>query len=401
VPPVLAWQTKNMAAEESGLASEVARYAATFHDVLGYRHLVASPLGAWLLLALCAPAASGENGAALTEVLGGGAEQVASQAAALLAVPHPLVAAAAAVWSKPGAADAQWLAGLPAVVTKGDIPGQDQLDQWARDHTFGLIETFPVRVTPLVDLLLATALATKVSWDRPFDLAPGSALGEASPWRHLARVLKSPDDPSHSAFIAVTDQAGEVAVHAGRAQGGLLVCSVIAQPDVAPALVLRAAHQIAIAMAVSQQLPTRSLFDLPLGSGSPWSVSEETSSQKAGEHCTALLPAWSATSRHDLSDHRLGFTAAAAALGSGRWQAVQSAKASYTRTGFEAAAVTTAVRMMAMRARSGRYRTAELRFGHPYAVVAVTVDDDAAAGAWRGLPVFSAWVAEPASAEGQ
>jgi hypothetical protein len=43
--------------------------------------------------------------------------------------------------------------------------------------------------------------------------------------------------------------------------------------------------------------------------------------------------------------------------------------------------------------RQGVRRTAALRFGHPYAVVAV-----AEGGPWDGLPVFSGWVAEPDSA---
>jgi len=52
--------------------------------------------------------------------------------------------------------------------------------------------------------------------------------------------------------------------------------------------------------------------------------------------------------------------------------------------------------------RRGRLRTAELRFGHPYAVVAVTADEPAGrqrrpaeTSPWHGLPVFSAWVAKP------
>jgi hypothetical protein len=54
-----------------------------------------------------------------------------------------------------------------------------------------------------------------------------------------------------------------------------------------------------------------------------------------------------------------------------------------------------------------RRREAELRFGHPYAVVAVTTDpgagDAAGAGAgqrslWHGLPVFCAWVSQPEDA---
>jgi hypothetical protein len=42
----------------------------------------------------------------------------------------------------------------------------------------------------------------------------------------------------------------------------------------------------------------------------------------------------------------------------------------------------------------GKRREAELRFDHPYAVVATA----AGAGPWAGLPVFSAWVTEPEDA---
>ena len=66
------------------------------------------------------------------------------------------------------------------------------------------------------------------------------------------------------------------------------------------------------------------------------------------------------------------------------------------RVGFEAAAVTGLAVAMAMRVpRTGLIRTAELRFGHPFAVVAVPAGDP---GPWRGLPVFSAWVAQPEDA---
>jgi hypothetical protein len=36
-----------------------------------------------------------------------------------------------------------------------------------------------------------------------------------------------------------------------------------------------------------------------------------------------------------------------------------------------------------------------LRFGHPYAVVALVQD---VTSPWHGLPVFSAWVTEPENA---
>jgi len=120
-----------------------------------------------------------------------------------------------------------------------------------------------------------------------------------------------------------------------------------------------------------------------------------------------VLPAWEARSAHDLSDGRLGFGAAAQALGKGdRWQAKQAAIARYTRLGFEAAAVTAMA--IALSARPpGLLRTGEIRFGHPYAVIAVAAADpdaepdsgDVWPERWNGLPLFSAWVAQPGEAE--
>jgi hypothetical protein len=387
-----------MAMVQPDLASRVADYARTFHDVIGYEHHVASPLSAWLLLALCSPAAGGDEAATLARVLGGGPDEVAGLAAGLLTEPHPLVAAAAGVWNKTQAADSRWLDGLPAAVARGAIPSPPELDAWAREHTFGLIERFPLRVTDQVHLLLATALATKVSWDCPFELTPATALGPTSIWpQKLAQVLKSPEHPSHSAFISTTARAGDVAMHVAEARGGLLVASVIARPQVAPSEVLAAAHELAIAIATGSPPPRRSLFDLALGDGPLWTITEEPAGGGARERCRAVLPAWTATDRYELDDPRLGFGAAAKALGGGDpWQAAQAATATYSRTGFEAAAVTAVAIAMAMYSRSGQRRVAELRFGHPYAVVAVT--SDPSGGPWQGVPVFSAWITEPVNA---
>ena len=77
------------------IAAPLARYARRFHSAAGRRHHVASPLGAWLLLALCAPAASGAARDVLAGTLGCDVADAADLAAALLAAPHPLVPAAA------------------------------------------------------------------------------------------------------------------------------------------------------------------------------------------------------------------------------------------------------------------------------------------------------------------
>ncbi|HEX2322341.1 MAG TPA: hypothetical protein VHJ18_25450 [Streptosporangiaceae bacterium] len=397
-----------MTMQVSDVAGLVTQYARRLHEVAGGQHHVASPLGAWLLLALCGPATHREERRALEDVLGCGVEQAASVAGELLERPHPLVGAAAAVWNRGRTGDPRWLAGLPAAVERGPIPSQDEADAWVREHTFGLIETFPLWEAARYDLLLASAIATKVSWDRPFEPAPGSELGEASPWsKEVKQVLASPQHRRHKVFLANTTEVGEVGVHVGRAQDGLIVASVIAACDVPAVEVLATAHGIAIDVALNRSVAMRSLFDLPLGDGPFWSVREEMSPDGPGERCRAVLPAWEARSVHDLANARLGFAAAAGALGGGdSWEAKQAAMARYTRFGFEAAAVTAMGVLLSARP-PGKLRIGELRFGHPYAVIAVASSDPDAEpeGAddwpdqWNGLPVFSAWVAKPGEAE--
>jgi len=390
------------------IAVPLARYARRLHALAGPRHHVVSPLGAWLLLALCAPAGEGQDDTALNATLGCRPGAAAELAASLLADPHPLVPAAAAVWHQEQVSGtlARWLAGLPPQVQTGPLTTQAELDSWARRHTLGLIDRFPID-DPSVHLLVATVLATRVSWQRPFDLAPAAALGPSSPWAgRLGEVLRTPDGPGHEQFVAATETAGDVAVHTVLARGGLRVTSVAAAPGVVAGDVLAAAYDLAPALATGGQVARRSLFDLPLGDGPLWAISERTAPIKSGaareERCAAVLPAWSARSQLDLTDPSLGFAAAAHALSPGDpWQARQAAMARYSRTGFEAAAVSGVAVAMAMRpAALGLVRTAELRFGHPYAVVAVTVDSPGRgdSGPWHGLPVFSAWVADPEDA---
>jgi hypothetical protein len=394
------------------LRAAVAGYARRLHAAAGSGHHVASPLGAWLLLALCAPAT--RNGAApdpaLAQVLGCDVDVAARLAAGLLGRPHPQVAAAAAAWTRdqPELTENQrrWQSGLPAAVATGPVPAQAAADTWARDHSFGLIERFPARISPLTYLVLATALATRVSWQQPFDLAPAAELGAGSPWANLGRVLRTPGRPGgagHRQFITATPDAGDVIVQLAQARDGLLVASVAAAAEVPYGEVLAAAQRLGSAAVTGAAVTPRPLADLPLGETPRWRIAEEPAGTGGtGDRITAVLPAWSARTELDLAGPELGFAAAAAALAGGDpWTAVQSALARYTRTGFEAAAVSAiAVTASARRPLAGRRRVAELRFGQPYAVAAVAVDpgEDGQPGLWHGVPVFSAWVADPQDA---
>ena len=410
-----------MTTQTSLVADCVAGYAARLHAVIGATHHVASALGAWLLLALAAPASTGADRDTLTEVLGCDVGTAAGAAADLLAHPHPVVASAAALWRSSGLelspGFARWRSELPPQVSVGDLPGQAGLDRWVREHTFGLIDRFPLSADGMY-LVLASALATKVSWTVPFDLAPAASLGSASPWAtRLRQVLRTPREGDHIQYIAITPDAGDVIVHAARASGGLLVVSVAAAPEVPASTVLAVAHRISIQQATGQTVQCRRLTDLALGEGPLWLLREVTATADA---CVAVLPAWSANSSHNLRHPSLGFAAAKNAIAPGPdpWQARQSAMARYSRTGFEAAAATAIGIELAMRP-SGRRREAELRFAHPYAAVAIATDPQgsgqggsagqgrdagqsgggrASHGAWYGLPVFSAWVSQPADA---
>jgi hypothetical protein len=398
-----------MTAPPSLVADCVAGYSTRLQAVIGTAHHVASPLGAWLLLALVAPASTGTDRDRLTEVLGCDTGTAAQAAADLLAHPHPVVASAAALWTSSGAEISpgfeRWRSGLPPQVTVGDLPGQAGLDRWVREHTFGLIDRFPIHADGMY-LVLASALATKVSWVVPFDLAPGASLGSASPWAaRLRQVLRTPRHGGHTQYIAVTPDAGDVVVHVARAAGGLLVVSVAAAPEVPAGTVLAVAHRIGIQQATGGTVQRRDLTDLPLGEGPLWLVREVTAMSDA---CIAVLPAWSANSSHNLGHPSLGFAAAKNVIAPGPdpWQARQAAMARYSRTGFAAAAAT-AIGIELAALVPGRRREAELRFAHPYAAVAIATDpagasqgggDRASHGPWHGLPVFSAWVSEPEDA---
>jgi len=46
---------------------------------------------------------------------------------------------------------------------------QSQLDQWASDHTAGMVKEFPIKITDLTALVLASAILAKTQWDDPLE----------------------------------------------------------------------------------------------------------------------------------------------------------------------------------------------------------------------------------------
>jgi hypothetical protein len=385
----------------------VSGYARRLHAAIGDTHHIASPLGAWLVLALAGEAARGPEADRLGTVLGMPTADAARFARELLDNPHPAVTAAAAAWATapstptpavgataatataPASPAADWLAGLPAAVARGPVPSQAEADAWAREHTYGLIDRFPIDMGGGWLCVLASALVTRISWSPAFDTTGADVF--RSEWRdRVLTVLRTPQR-GHECVVARHPDAGDIAVHRAHAEG-LTVTSVIAAPKVPAGQVLAAAHDAALG-----RIDRYSLFDLVLGDGPSWTVTE-SEGEAGAERVAAVLPAWTATSEHDLRPPSLGFADAAGVLGrlfgGTEWEAVQAATARYHRTGFEAAAVTAVATRLSFRPpQPGLQRDALLRFDRPYAVVATATSRETSP--WSGLPVFSAWVTKP------
>jgi len=191
--------------------------------------------------------------------------------------------------------------------------------------------------------------------------------------------------PEHEMGMAQTS-AGPVAWHAA---DGLRVLSVLGAPDATPAQILRAAGEVA----AGTSWPV-SLFGLPLGVSPYGTLSEQTRDPGApDQQLSALLPAWTASATIDLQHRATPVPGVGAALATllrlsagDLPAAAQTAKARFTREGFEAAVVTAMATRVSYR-RGPPARHLELRFDRPYAAVGTPP--------WNGVPVVSAWVTEP------
>lgn len=394
----------------------VAAYALRLHAAAGERHHVVSPLGAWLLLALAAPLTSGSGRERLERVLGCDADTARRAADELLESPHPVLALAFASWHRGdvGAGLDVWHRELPPCATTGPMPTQAEADAWARERTRAQIEAMPVAIDADSRLLLATAVATEVQWERAFDLVPAAELG--GPWAtRVNRVMRRHRGGSVH-VVAHTEAAGFVGVSCESGRGGLDVVSVIAAPEVQAARVIAAAYEVAASFA---RLPSTaafvSAFDLPV-TGHAWVVRERVLEDSWGreriERSEVTIPAWTAQTR---------LKGLSAAPGTGFAEIVegilrhlppdprgdgadvtQAARARFDTNGFSAAALTI-LRVAMMKRLPPRCRaierTVEVRFDRPFAVVAATNTCGLSrrrGAAFDGLPAFGAWVTEPA-----
>ncbi|KRE25630.1 hypothetical protein ASG82_19035 [Mycobacterium sp. Soil538] len=332
--------------------------------------------GLWLLLARSASVAVESQRRRLEEALGVSCEEAAEVAARLLDAPHPTVAAALGAWSRSRATTVPGL-------TLDELPDQASLDRWASDQTRGLIDRFPITVSPLTELVLATALVLQPRWTTEMRTDENGLL-----------VL---EDGLQA--IVPTRAAGLVAVAKPFSEDGVDVVSVIAAPDVSPSDVWRAVDEV-VAKLNEGGLWHGELPGAGSAGGHAWTVRETTEefvewdAPDEDDHLwRSHLPRWRAAVDSELTAAP-GVAELAASLKeavpelAGPIECVQAATAAYDENGFQAAAVTA----LAMVTGAPQFveRTVhrvDVVFDRPHAVVAV-----ARGGAWEGVPLFHCWV---------
>lgn len=359
-------------------AGLVTRYATLARDSLVETATApaVSYAGLWLLLAHLAPVASDNHRGAIAEAIGISCDEAAALAEELLTAPHATIATALGAWSRIA------LKTKLAVALEA-MPDQAGLDRWASDHTRGLINEFPIAVSPETMLIVATALVLQPRWAKEL-------------WTDDDGMLVLNDGLQ---TIVDTQAAGRVAVAKPFSEDGVDVISVIAAPDVSPQDVWRAVDEV-VDKLNQGALWNGGLRGGELIDGHSWKVRKVTESfikRDAPDDFDIVwrshLPKWSGDTVSALSgapgvaEIVAALSEAAPAL-AGPFECIQAATAAYDESGFTAAAITAlAVLTGAPHFVERTIRRVELMFDRPHAVIAI-----ARGGPWEGVPVFNAWV---------
>ncbi|MFE9561753.1 serpin family protein [Streptomyces sp. NPDC006487] len=358
--------------------------------------------GLWPLLALLADGADGPARSELEQALGIPADAAAEAARELLTALDGVrgLRAATGVWARRDLPlEAAWADRLPAgtrsALTGDEDADRKALDAWAAERTGGLVEQMPVEVGPHVDLVLASALALHLTWEKPF--SERQVRPPHGPWngRHLRGLAVTHAFPER--IRVARGACGPVtllSVPGAPGAHGADVHLLLGEPGAAPGEVL--ATGIA---EVTGALASSTASELPDGAAGPGLSLRTVDSTGPDPVVRIATVAFDIRAEHDLLLHceLFGLTSAAArpghfpgisavplAVGSAR----QSAVARFHAEGFEAAAVT-AVGMFrgAARTPSHRVRQAEFEVDRPFGFLAVDRES--------GLVLFAGWVTDP------
>ncbi|MFZ3495238.1 serpin family protein [Streptomyces sp. 5.8] len=356
------------------------------------------------LLALLADGADGPARTELEQALGIPADTAASAARELLTALDGVrdLRAATGLWTGRNLPlEEAWSARLPAgtrsVLTGDEHTDRKALDAWAADRTGGLIEKMPVQTDRDSLLVLASALALRLRWVRPF--MPRRTWIDEGPWAEGAMGAVQGLSRSTAVLdrVSVAHAAtGPVTLLEVVGEGGVDVHLVLGEPQAAPGRTLQAGIA-----AATRAIPSTGASMLPEGNPGPGLHIDQVPSADHQPWLNIRTVAFEVQAEHDLlaaaglfglvsasdtrTGHFPGISSEPLAVGSAR----QSAVARFHAEGFEAAAVTA----MALRPGGGipslkyRVRRAQVAFHRPFGFLAVHRTSR--------LVLAAGWVAEP------
>ncbi|MER5403363.1 serpin family protein [Streptomyces sp. NPDC002769] len=362
---------------------------------------VFSAAGVWPLLAFLADGAGGAARAELAEAVGLPAGEAASAGRELLAGLREMrgLDSALGLWTERTLElREEWEAGLPAEA-HGVLTGRPEadaaaLDAWVRKRTDGRISRLPVGLGQSTELVVASALALRTEWFRPF--ADGFLEPCAGPWRD--RTLHGLHrDTALLDRVGVADTPnGAVTELKVLGTTGIDVHLLLGEERMSPGQVLGAGVDV-----LARRLATVPGHDLPYGEAGPGlRVARERSSVPRPPSLDVRTVAFGLSAHHDLLDlhelfglgsarddlrpHFPGISDRPLCVGAAR----QSATAVFGALGFRAAAAT-AVTGVAAGVPDQRHvtTTIEAVFDRPFGFLALHRTSR--------LVLAAGWVTEP------
>ncbi|MEU9143789.1 serpin family protein [Streptomyces sp. NPDC048349] len=367
------------------------------------RGTVFTAAGVWPLLALLADGADGAARGELAQALGVPAGAAAAAARELLDVLAGVrgLRAATGLWARDDLPlQEAWSAKLPAGARgtlKGDAGADAKvLDAWASERTGGLIERMPVTLQEDTRLVLASALALRLKWIRPFREIPGGV--DEGPWADRLLPLLVRSTSLLDRVRVAHGPAGPVTLLEVVGNTGVDVHLVLGEPGAPAGQTLAAAID-----AVTRALPSTGADLLPEGNPGPGLSVATVPAASPHPRLTVWTVAFDVRAEHDLlaqarlfgletacdasHGHFPGVSADPLAVGSAR----QTAIARFGAEGFEAAAVTAVAAAAGCAPPRMRYRVrrAEVRFDRPFGFLAVHRTSR--------LVLAAGWVDEPAT----
>jgi serine protease inhibitor len=359
----------------------------------------------WPLLAVLAAAAEGPARGEFEHAVGLPADCALADAHDVVGVIARAVGAHGAIglWVREDVPlRTAWSSALPSDV-QGRLrgaPDQDQatLDAWVKEHTLGILDCLPVQLDTETLIVLAACLAIRTRWQTPFEYSGFPHPPSVGAWAGLLphTLFGTFEDLDR---VGVLDTpSGAVTVFDSHGADDIDVHLIIGPESQAPGLLL--SESIA---ALTEPRAWRRGGDLRTGDTAPGLVvEEELSDDPAPQFIRVQTVAFEVSGDHDLRGQPDLFGLRTAMdesqghfPGISDWplavrQARQSARAIFSATGFEAAAVTSIGMMLGAALRpppQHTVRVIRVAFDRPFGFLAVDRSSR--------LVLFAGWVENP------